>query len=189
MFAPSNDSCSCGYVKIGVVSLAYSLPSPLLAEVHVSSARSNRSLAARRGRPYDKGRGFACADALGGGVDIGLHPGVVPNRLRCAILRWFGAQIGKGVLIRHRVTVQWPWKLSIGDNSWIGTGTRAVQPRRHRHRFGRVHFSNTCSCAQAVTTAPRRPSSSTTGRSSSRTAHGCAPAALSFAVSPSAPTR
>ena len=26
------------------------------------------------------------------------------------------------MLIRHRVTVQWPWKLSIGDNSWIGTG-------------------------------------------------------------------
>jgi putative colanic acid biosynthesis acetyltransferase WcaF len=45
-----------------------------------------------------------------------------PNRLRCAILRRFGAQIGEGVLIRHRVTVQWPWKLSIGDNSWIGTG-------------------------------------------------------------------
>jgi putative colanic acid biosynthesis acetyltransferase WcaF len=42
--------------------------------------------------------------------------------MRCAILRRFGAQIGKGVLIRHGVTIQWPWKLSIGDNSWIGTG-------------------------------------------------------------------
>jgi putative colanic acid biosynthesis acetyltransferase WcaF len=41
-----------------------------------------------------------------------------PNRLRCAILRWFGAQIGEGVLIRHKVTIQWPWKLSIGDNTW-----------------------------------------------------------------------
>jgi putative colanic acid biosynthesis acetyltransferase WcaF len=45
-----------------------------------------------------------------------------PNGLRCAILRWFGADIGDGVLIRHGVTVQWPWKLSIGDNSWVGTG-------------------------------------------------------------------
>ena len=44
-----------------------------------------------------------------------------PGQLRCAILRAFGAQIGKGVLIRHRVSVQWPWKLSIGDNSWVGT--------------------------------------------------------------------
>jgi putative colanic acid biosynthesis acetyltransferase WcaF len=46
-----------------------------------------------------------------------------PNRLRCAILRLFGARIGQGVLIRHAVTIQWPWKLSIGDNSWVGTGS------------------------------------------------------------------
>ncbi|MFC9786509.1 colanic acid biosynthesis acetyltransferase [Rhodococcus sp. NPDC127528] len=44
-----------------------------------------------------------------------------PNRLRCAVLRWFGAEVGTGVLIKHRVNVQWPWKLSIGNDSWIGT--------------------------------------------------------------------
>jgi putative colanic acid biosynthesis acetyltransferase WcaF len=37
-------------------------------------------------------------------------------------LRWFGAQIGTGVLIRHQVNVQWPWKLSIGNDSWVATG-------------------------------------------------------------------
>jgi putative colanic acid biosynthesis acetyltransferase WcaF len=37
-------------------------------------------------------------------------------------LRWFGAGIGNGVLIKHKVNVQWPWKLSIGDNSWVGVG-------------------------------------------------------------------
>ncbi len=46
----------------------------------------------------------------------------MPNRLRCAILRWFGAQIGTGVLVRHRVNVQWPRKLSIGNDSWVATG-------------------------------------------------------------------
>jgi len=88
----------------------------------VSGAASNRSLAARRGRPYDKGRGFA-AQALWVAVSTLIFTQVwCPNRLRCAILRWFGAAIGEGVLIKHRVTVQWPWKLSIGDNSWVGTG-------------------------------------------------------------------
>ncbi|HEY5841398.1 MAG TPA: colanic acid biosynthesis acetyltransferase [Mycobacterium sp.] len=45
-----------------------------------------------------------------------------PSRLRCVLLRWFGAEIGNGVLIKHKVNVQWPWKLSIGDNSWVGVG-------------------------------------------------------------------
>lgn len=86
------------------------------------SGGSNRSLAAWRGRTNDKGRGFG-AQVLWVAVSTLIFTQVwCPNRLRCAILRWFGAQIGEGVLIRHRVTVQWPWKLSIGDNSWIGTG-------------------------------------------------------------------
>lgn len=85
-------------------------------------AQPKRSLAARRGHPYDKGRGFA-AQALWVAVSTMAFTQVwCPNRLRCAILRWFGADVGQGVLIRHRVTIQWPWKLSIGDNSWIGTG-------------------------------------------------------------------
>jgi putative colanic acid biosynthesis acetyltransferase WcaF len=45
-----------------------------------------------------------------------------PLRLRIALLRLFGATIGHGVLIRHRVTIHWPWKLSVGHNSWIGEG-------------------------------------------------------------------
>ena len=81
-----------------------------------------RSLAARRGRPYDKGRGFAM-QTLWVAVSTLIFTQVwCPSRLRCTILRMFGAQIGKGVLIRHRVAVQWPWKLTIGDNSWVGTG-------------------------------------------------------------------
>lgn len=46
-----------------------------------------------------------------------------PARLRTLLLRAFGADIGRGVLIRHRVRVHWPWKLTIGDHSWIGEGT------------------------------------------------------------------
>ncbi len=36
------------------------------------------------------------------------------------LLRSFGAQIGRQVLIRPTVWVTYPWKLSIGDYSWIG---------------------------------------------------------------------
>jgi putative colanic acid biosynthesis acetyltransferase WcaF len=38
------------------------------------------------------------------------------------LLRAFGARIGKDVLIRPSVNVTYPWKLSIGDYSWIGDG-------------------------------------------------------------------
>jgi putative colanic acid biosynthesis acetyltransferase WcaF len=36
------------------------------------------------------------------------------------LLRAFGARIGRGVLIRPTVSVTYPWKLRIGDFSWIG---------------------------------------------------------------------
>jgi putative colanic acid biosynthesis acetyltransferase WcaF len=36
------------------------------------------------------------------------------------LLRCFGANIGKKVKIRPSVHVQFPWKVSIGDYSWIG---------------------------------------------------------------------
>ena len=36
------------------------------------------------------------------------------------LLRLFGAKIGKGVILRPRMHTQFPWKLSIGDHSWIG---------------------------------------------------------------------
>ncbi len=40
--------------------------------------------------------------------------------LRRFILRAFGARIGRGVRIRPGVEVTYPWKVSIGENSWIG---------------------------------------------------------------------
>lgn len=39
------------------------------------------------------------------------------------LLRLFGAKIGKNVLIRSSVIVTYPWKVSIGDYSWIGDET------------------------------------------------------------------
>ena len=36
------------------------------------------------------------------------------------LLRMFGARIGTGVLIRPTVRVTYPWKIGIGNYSWIG---------------------------------------------------------------------
>jgi putative colanic acid biosynthesis acetyltransferase WcaF len=36
------------------------------------------------------------------------------------LLRLFGATIGKNVIVRPSVHTQFPWKLKIGNNSWIG---------------------------------------------------------------------
>lgn len=36
------------------------------------------------------------------------------------LMRLFGARVGRNVLIRPSVRTPYPWKVSIGDNSWIG---------------------------------------------------------------------
>ncbi|MDY6806561.1 MAG: hormogonium polysaccharide biosynthesis acetyltransferase HpsU [Cyanobacteriota bacterium] len=40
--------------------------------------------------------------------------------IRRSLLRLFGAKIGKGVLIRPTARFTYPWKIAIGDYSWIG---------------------------------------------------------------------
>ncbi|TAE56296.1 MAG: colanic acid biosynthesis acetyltransferase WcaF [Nostocales cyanobacterium] len=42
------------------------------------------------------------------------------NVIRCAILRLFGAKIGQGVVIRPTARFTYPWKVTIGDYSWVG---------------------------------------------------------------------
>ncbi|WP_052383581.1 putative colanic acid biosynthesis acetyltransferase [Pseudacidovorax intermedius] len=41
-------------------------------------------------------------------------------KFRSWLLRIFGARIGRNVLVRPTVRITYPWKLSIGDYSWIG---------------------------------------------------------------------
>jgi putative colanic acid biosynthesis acetyltransferase WcaF len=39
---------------------------------------------------------------------------------RCFLLRLFGAKLGKNVKFRPTARITYPWKLSVGDNVWIG---------------------------------------------------------------------
>lgn len=81
-----------------------------------------RNLAAFTTAGYDKGRSFGWQVLWVATSRLVFQAWWLPARLRPLILRLFGADIGDGVLIRERVRVHWPWKLSIGAHSWIGEG-------------------------------------------------------------------
>lgn len=43
-----------------------------------------------------------------------------PYQMKTTILRWFGAKIGKGLIIKTYVRIKNPWFLTIGNHCWIG---------------------------------------------------------------------
>jgi putative colanic acid biosynthesis acetyltransferase WcaF len=52
--------------------------------------------------------------------DSWLVPSSAVKRI---LLNLFGGDIRKGVVIKPRVNIKYPWKLSVGEHSWIGEGT------------------------------------------------------------------
>ena len=42
--------------------------------------------------------------------------------IKIALLKMFGARIGRGLIIKNNVNIKFPWKLTIGDDCWIGEG-------------------------------------------------------------------
>lgn len=72
---------------------------------------------------YDPGRGIAVRVlwmAVNGLFFLTWFPW--PSSLKARLLRAFGARIGRGVVIKPRVNVKYPWNLRIGDHAWIGEG-------------------------------------------------------------------
>lgn len=40
--------------------------------------------------------------------------------MKVFLLRLFGAKIGENVVIKPKVNIKYPWKLSVGNHCWIG---------------------------------------------------------------------
>lgn len=74
-----------------------------------------------RTRGLDRGRPFL-VEALWQVCKCFLFmtPLPVPSRLKCFVLRLFGARVGRGVVIKPQVKIHFPWKLTLGDHAWIG---------------------------------------------------------------------
>jgi putative colanic acid biosynthesis acetyltransferase WcaF len=48
------------------------------------------------------------------------NPFNIFSSLKVILLRSFGGKIGSGVVIKPAVNIKFPWKLRVGDHSWIG---------------------------------------------------------------------
>lgn len=81
-----------------------------------------KDLSKFQGYGYDKGRNKLWQAAWLATQSAVLQHWWCPAGVRTAALKAFGAQIGDGVLVRHRVRIHWPWKLTLEDNVWIGEG-------------------------------------------------------------------
>jgi putative colanic acid biosynthesis acetyltransferase WcaF len=42
------------------------------------------------------------------------------SAIKRVILRFFGAKIGKGVVLKPKLNIKYPWKLHVGNHTWIG---------------------------------------------------------------------
>ena len=45
---------------------------------------------------------------------------LAPSSTKAWLLRCFGAEVGTGLVCKPRVSIKYPWFLSVGDNVWIG---------------------------------------------------------------------
>ncbi len=43
-----------------------------------------------------------------------------PSKLKCAVLRIFGASVGEGLVIKPNVNIKYPWNFKVGHFAWIG---------------------------------------------------------------------
>ena len=66
-----------------------------------------------------------------------------PSFWKRLLLKAYGARVGKGVIIKPRVTIKYPWKLIVGDHCWIGENVWI-------DNLGQVTLGNHCCLSQGA---------------------------------------
>jgi putative colanic acid biosynthesis acetyltransferase WcaF len=54
------------------------------------------------------------------GLPLLRRPWIVSSAMRISLLRAFGAQIGRDVVMKQPFRVKYPWRLIVGDACWFG---------------------------------------------------------------------
>jgi len=76
-------------------------------------------------------------------VVIFRNPFCLSSRFKVFLLRCFGAKTGKGIVIKPEVNIKYPWKLSIGNNVWIGEAVWIIS-------FDLVQIGDNCCLSQGA---------------------------------------
>ena len=66
-----------------------------------------------------------------------------PSVMKRTLLRLFGAKVGHGVVLKPRITIKYPWKLTVGDHCWIGENVWI-------DNLGQVTLGNHCCLSQGA---------------------------------------
>jgi putative colanic acid biosynthesis acetyltransferase WcaF len=77
-------------------------------------------LAAYRPKAFERGRSVL-VEAAWRVVQTVLAP-LPGSAWRRLLLRAFGARIGTGVVVKPFVKITFPWRLTVGDHTWLGEG-------------------------------------------------------------------
>lgn len=48
------------------------------------------------------------------------HSLPIPSKIKCSVLRLFGAKLGCSIIIKPGCKIKYPWRLEVKDNVWLG---------------------------------------------------------------------
>ena len=82
---------------------------------------TRQQLGSYRNEWFDRGRP-AVVEALWILASIFVSSSLPGSGPRVWLLKLFGARLGTGVVIKPGVKVKFPWRLEIGEHTWIGEG-------------------------------------------------------------------